>query len=678
MANPVGSLLVRIGGDTTDLDRALDRSVNKLGAWSGKTRNAINVAGKFAAAAGAAAAGGLAALTVSVANNQREMRNLAQLADTNVTQFAAMAGAAKKYGIEQDKLSDILKDTKDRVGDFIQTGGGPMADFFENIAPKVGVTADEFRRLSGKDALQLYVSSLEKANLSQADMTFYMEAVASDATALLPLLRENGKALAEQADQMERLNVALSQSDAAKIQAAGDAISDAQQALQGVKNTIAVELSPIVAALSKQFVDNAEEAEGFGDEVRTAVDGAVRGIGVMMDGLHGFQILTKGAGVTFQAVGSTILGILSEIYEGWSRIFEVITSGLKWAAEQANKLPWVNIRVTGLEELEQGFRSAAEQQQNLQDRMSDSLKQNVQELHDMLMQPLPSDQLQEWVDQARKAAEEAAKAMSGATGGDGSGGSGSDGESAEDRERREKQEKLREQLQDRLSALRDSYATEREMSMQKREEDLELLQESFENDLIKREEYWALIEQAHLKHEERITDIEDRARKERMREEAKAERQREKMWSDFHGNLSTIAQAGGEKLFNVSQTIGAAQAFIATVQGQAEALKLGWPQGLAAAAAIGAAGFQMVSTIKSATSSGGGGGSASVGAAGSLGGGSVNQATGGAGSGDGDASNNVILQISDDLTRSIVEPIMNEIGERLGDGGRLGSIRVTG
>ena len=72
-----------------------------------------------------------------------------------------------------------------------------MLDFFEQIAPKVGVTAEAFEQLSGPDALQLYVSSLEKANLSQEQMTFYMEALASDSTMLLPLIRNNAAGMNE-------------------------------------------------------------------------------------------------------------------------------------------------------------------------------------------------------------------------------------------------------------------------------------------------------------------------------------------------------------------------------------------------------------------------------------------------------------------------------------------------
>jgi hypothetical protein len=92
-------------------------------------------------------------------------------------------------------LADILKDVNDKFGDYIQTGAGPLADFFENIAPKIGVTAEQFKGLSSEQVLGLYVSSLEKANVSQAEMTFYMEAIANDATLLTRAFANNGSEL---------------------------------------------------------------------------------------------------------------------------------------------------------------------------------------------------------------------------------------------------------------------------------------------------------------------------------------------------------------------------------------------------------------------------------------------------------------------------------------------------
>jgi hypothetical protein len=125
-------------------------------------------------------------------------RELAQVANATPDAFQRWAGAAQSVGIEEEKLADILKDVNDRAGDFLATGGGEMKDFFETVAPKVGVTAEQFRRLSGPDALQLYVASLEKARVSQQEMTFYLEAMANDVTRLLPLLRDGGT-------EMERL-----------------------------------------------------------------------------------------------------------------------------------------------------------------------------------------------------------------------------------------------------------------------------------------------------------------------------------------------------------------------------------------------------------------------------------------------------------------------------------------
>jgi hypothetical protein len=155
-------------------------------------------------------------------------------------------------------MADILKDVNDRIGDFIETEGGPMADFFENIAPKVGVTADEFERLSGPEALQLFVSSLEKANLSQADMTFYMEAMASDMTALLPLLKDGGAGMDELADRAERLGIVLDTDQTSAIKEMNGALSLVRATFDGIINQVTAHLAPIVKEIADDLLSLVE------------------------------------------------------------------------------------------------------------------------------------------------------------------------------------------------------------------------------------------------------------------------------------------------------------------------------------------------------------------------------------------------------------------------------------
>src|SRR5690606_23962324 len=161
-------------------------------------------------------------------------------ANAGFEDFQRLAHAARTVGIESDKLADIYKDVNDRVGDFVQTGGGPMADFFENIAPKVGITAEAFKNLSGPQALQLYYDSLVKAGASQQDLTFYLEAMASDATALIPLLAQGGegfRALGEGA-------AVIREDQAAGLKAYNDALRAMGEALKAL--TIAIATSGIL------------------------------------------------------------------------------------------------------------------------------------------------------------------------------------------------------------------------------------------------------------------------------------------------------------------------------------------------------------------------------------------------------------------------------------------------
>lgn len=196
-------LIAKVGGFVAGMDAA-ERSSEK---WRKSVEKNAKAAGTAVVAGATAAVTALTAFTVSAVNSTaaaaKEITNLSNLAGLSTTQFQKYAAAAATVGVEQDKLSDIFKDTNDKVGDFLATGGGELKNFFETIAPKVGVTADQFRNLNSADALQLYVSSLQKANVNQAQMTFFMEAIADEASALVPLLSNGGKGFRELGDAAE-------------------------------------------------------------------------------------------------------------------------------------------------------------------------------------------------------------------------------------------------------------------------------------------------------------------------------------------------------------------------------------------------------------------------------------------------------------------------------------------
>lgn len=293
-AQAIGSLFVALGLDTAAFQAGikqaqgriegfandLNKRLGKLGDLPGirNLQTALATVGAGLGAAVGAAAGvavvSLGGMSVSAMNAAKEIQNLSRLANATPEDFQRFAYGAEQYGISQEKASDILKDFNDKVGDFVSTGGGAMKDFFDVIGKKTGVTIEDFRKLSGPQGLQLYVNSLEKAGVNQQDFAFYMEAIASDSTALVPLLKNGGKAAQEYADRLDRMGAVMSNSTVASLAAMKSGMNDVGVVLVGLKNQLGAAFAPVIASLAGAFVDLLSR----GSAVRGVIDGLTAAI----------------------------------------------------------------------------------------------------------------------------------------------------------------------------------------------------------------------------------------------------------------------------------------------------------------------------------------------------------------------------------------------------------------
>ena len=259
MAISAEQLNIILSAQDKALTKALDRSTKNVNRFAKKSQKDLSRTSKSFDTLGKAARRLApiiaAAVSVGAARNAitlgKEIADLARIAGTTAEEFQELAFAAKTVGIDQNKLSDIIKDMNDRVGDFLATGGGPMKDFFEQVAPLVGVTADQFRNLSGPQALQLYASTLEKAGANQQDFTFFMEAMASDATALVPLLRNNASGFKEIGKQARDAGAIMSNETVA-----GAAALDAKLDVLG---------TTIQTSFTDMLIDNQDKLQNLTD-----------------------------------------------------------------------------------------------------------------------------------------------------------------------------------------------------------------------------------------------------------------------------------------------------------------------------------------------------------------------------------------------------------------------------
>lgn len=568
---------------------AFDSVRKNAGEMAAEVREGINtVALSFGAAASAAAVAGAAMIHHGI-ESAREIDNLSRVAGSSVEQFQRMAFGAKAFGVEQDKLADIVKDTNDKIGDFITTGGGGAADFFENIAPKVGVTAAQFRNLSGPDALQLYYSSLEKANLSQQEMTFYMEAIASDATALIPLLNDGGEAMRAQAAEADALGTVLTKIDIEKLKGAGVAMDRVKSAFGGFGDQLAVQFSPLISALSEEVLDMVKGMGGFGEISAKAFNAVIEGAGYAANVVHALGVVWDGIKVIVAGGLETVL-----------RYFEFVETGVRTLLQY---VPGVEV-------------STESAIGNLRQSLTSVREEFTSDLKGSLMEPLPYEGVVKWAEDATRIATEAARtAAETAAAGSLVGGApaSGDGTSTDDPELTATQQRI-----EQLKILKDAQlASEAESEQLAYLQRLEMLRLNFEEGTIPTlEAYHSLVEGVASKHETALTKINAKGLSDREKFLAKSGKDQTKQVFGDLANITAGVANHNKGLFELNKAAGIANAIINTYEGVSKSLSA-YPMPLAAVMAAShlAAGLAQVSAIKATSFGSGNAGATSVGSA---------------------------------------------------------------
>ena len=265
------------------------------------------------AVSGAAAVGaGVLAMASEYANAARELQTFASISNTTIQEFQKMAVGAETMGISSEKLSDQLKDFNEKLGEFITIGSGGAVDFFEQIATKTEGSAEgarklalEMQNLSGPKALQLYVDKLEEAGVTQQQMSFYLESMASDTTNLIPLLKNGGEGFKFWADAAERAGVIMDESAIKKANELSVQMKLLDLQVKGAKNQFIQGLMPALVSVGDSLTDATTETNLMADAGAT-LGNVFMGVAAMGMGVYAvIKMLSNAiAGLAVDAVNA--------------------------------------------------------------------------------------------------------------------------------------------------------------------------------------------------------------------------------------------------------------------------------------------------------------------------------------------------------------------------------------
>src|SRR5690554_4118542 len=584
MTTTVGGIRVRILGDDSDLQKKLGDSARQLAKY-----------GAAAAAAGAAAA---AALTIQGLKAVDAQAKLARSLDTSIDSLRALKIAAGDAGLEG--LEGSLTRLNRRLG-AAEMGMGDAAKSVEvlglNLQELSGMDADE-RIAAISDAIRDSGMSMQQAARHAQNLGFEQSEAAA-------FFMQGGDAIRSYRQEVEDLGLSLSEVDAAKVEAANDAFSRMGMFVEGLQQQLAVESAPYLLAISKQVSEAVKDMGGLGQVAENVFDFIILGSGFVADAFRGWQVILKGAEVAYRGFGVVGATVAEDIATGLEKVINGAREAINVLIRAANQLPYVNINelVTGEMEFAARIRGTSQS-------MKDSFNDAVTELHNLLMEPLPSDSLNRWAEGVKQQAEEVAQALVEAQqGGTDLGGGGGMTE-----EEQKQQEALHKRLEDRLQSIREANMEEVELLNDRFAAENEAIDQAYEERLINEQEWDQLMRDQKARHEEELTAIEQEAANARQRVAEQEAQAKQRILSGAMSALTTLMNSESRKLFEIGKVAAISQAIISTYQGASEALKLGWPLGPIAAAAITTAGFANVAAIKSQSfggsgATGGGGGS---------------------------------------------------------------------
>lgn len=360
-----GTVTIKLDGDSATLIRELNKANEASKSTFGSIkREAADVAAKFAVIATAAAAA-FAALTKASFESIDQLAKTADRLAISTEALRTLQVAADLAGVSQELLTKSLQKQQKALvdaADGSETAARAFARLGLDVQALINMPADQ----------QFYViaEALNQVDNATRRNALAMEIWGARAAEMINFAAGGSAGAAELRDLLDDLNVTVSRFDASKIEQANDSVSVAKLAFEGLGNSIAVAVAPLVQGLAKDFTDAAREANGFQSQVGKVVDDLVSAVGIAMNVTEGIGLAFGTVADVIQGVVYAVAGAVTSAFRTMGELFRIVVvtpilAGLQKILEASAALG----RFVGFDAMAEGGAAAAASIQNLRDSL---------------------------------------------------------------------------------------------------------------------------------------------------------------------------------------------------------------------------------------------------------------------------------------------------------------------
>lgn len=257
-----------------------------------------------AAAGLAAAAGGFFAWTTSVLDTIDPLAQLNRETGVAVESIQALGYAASVNGSSADALTGTFREMSKRLGEFVQTGGGPAKEIIEKLGISVKDAAGNVR---GADDVFLGLSDTLQG-LSRAEQANVLDKLGIDQS-LIQLVSLSSDEVGKLTDRARSLGI-VTQEQADNAAAFNDSLTTLKFGLSGIQNAVAVGFAPALTRLTERFI-------GFLEVNKDLIQNGLTWLGEVLESTMGFiermapiVMIAAGAFIAWQLATGGLVAIM--------------------------------------------------------------------------------------------------------------------------------------------------------------------------------------------------------------------------------------------------------------------------------------------------------------------------------------------------------------------------------
>ncbi len=309
MSQPIDELVLKISADINGLQTAMAHVVSAAQEMASKTSgHAESMTSSFFKAEVAVDAVKFAfeklkAITVDyISDSLTNIDAQTKLADRLgvTTQFiAGLKVAGEDAGLSLETMGTAMGRMERSLAS-IHTAGAPAADALRTLS----LTLDDLKGKSPEQQLGIIADRFATLRDQGQRTTVATELFGREGIKLVGVLSQGSAGLADAEAKAKALGLSFDRVDGAKVEAANRAIREMKESLEGLSNTITIQLAPLITGIGEQFVEDAKQGDAFGQTVHDVIETLI----TMVDGFR----------AEFAAVKVVVEGIALVLNTSWA------------------------------------------------------------------------------------------------------------------------------------------------------------------------------------------------------------------------------------------------------------------------------------------------------------------------------------------------------------------------